>query len=170
MLFEIQGQKLFGATATLWVLFVFTIFLDPISAAPQQPFGDGLSRRTGNAPGLGVELELGSIVIVGKNKLTTEQRDKIKGSEMILIGFAGAAKTKADASVAHCFTSVIVRLPDPIFEYLHSHQPLIPRATLASIAISSWKSSNARQLDLDDSSPASLLFPDFANRNQPEIP
>lgn len=93
MLSEIRGQKLFRAIATLWLLFAFTTFLDLASAAPQQLFSNGLSRRMGNAPGIGVELEMGKIVIKGKEKLTAEQREKIKGAEMIPIGFAGDAKT-----------------------------------------------------------------------------
>jgi hypothetical protein len=93
MLSNIRGQKLFGATATLWVLFAFTIFLDLASALPQQLFSNGLSRRTSNAPGIGVELEMGKIVIEGKQKLTAEKREKIKGAEMIPTGFAGGPKT-----------------------------------------------------------------------------
>jgi hypothetical protein len=93
MLSEIRCQKLFGATAILWVLFAFTTLLDPASAAPQQLFGNELSRRTGNTPGIGVELEMGKIVIEGKGKLTAEEQEKIKGAEMIPIGFAGGVKT-----------------------------------------------------------------------------
>lgn len=93
MLFEIRSRQLFGATATLWVLFAFAIFLDSISAAPQQLFGNGISRRTGNAPGLGVELEMARILIQGKDTLTPEQREDVKGSEMTPICFAGGPKT-----------------------------------------------------------------------------
>ncbi|KAF2177168.1 hypothetical protein K469DRAFT_810131 [Zopfia rhizophila CBS 207.26] len=93
MLFEIRYRKLFGVTATLWVLFAFTAFLNPTSAAPQQLFGNGLSRRAGEAPGIGVELEMGKIVIEGKRKLTEDEREKIKGAVMIPIDYDGAPKT-----------------------------------------------------------------------------
>ncbi|KAI9660364.1 MAG: hypothetical protein M1821_009714 [Bathelium mastoideum] len=93
MLSEIRGRKIFGTTVALWLLFVFTTFLDPAWCAPQQLFDNGLSRRTDDSPGLGVEVEMGKIVIAGKEKLTAEQKKRIKGAQMIPIGFAGAAKT-----------------------------------------------------------------------------
>ncbi|KAI9712003.1 MAG: hypothetical protein M1820_001711 [Bogoriella megaspora] len=91
-----RGQNFFGVTTTLWVLFAFTTFLHLASAAPQQLSGNGLFRRTDEAAGLGVEVEMGMIVIKGKEDLTVEQREKIKGAEMIPIGYATGAKTNWD--------------------------------------------------------------------------
>lgn len=101
MLFEARHQKLYGATAILWNLFVFAAFFDRTSAIPQQQSRNRLSPRADHTPGLGVELETGSIVIQrpkdnnGKDPpaLTPEQRDKIKGAEMTPIGFDWGSKT-----------------------------------------------------------------------------
>jgi len=93
MLSEIRNQKLFRATATLWVLLALTTFIDLASSAPQQLYGNGISRRASSAPGIGVEVEMEKIVIEGKKKLTEEEREKIKGAEIIPIGFAGGPKT-----------------------------------------------------------------------------
>lgn len=93
MLSNIRYRKLYGVTAILWVLFAFTAFLNPTSAAPQQLFGNGLSRRAGTAPGIGVEIEAGNIVIEGKRKLEDAEREKIKGAVMTPIDYKGDPKT-----------------------------------------------------------------------------
>ncbi|KAF2431039.1 hypothetical protein EJ08DRAFT_696718 [Tothia fuscella] len=114
----LPAQKAFRTTALLWVLFVFTTFLNPGFAAPQPIHGLKLSPRVlrgtnaNNAPGLGIEIEQGSIVIVGKRKLTPEEREKIKGAEITPIGFAGGAKTNwkltAELGAPELFPEAIV--------------------------------------------------------------
>jgi len=75
-----SGRKLYGAIATIWALFVITIFFSPALAAPPHLVGNWLSLRANEAPGIGVELELGKVVIkaVGK-ELTDAQMELIKG-------------------------------------------------------------------------------------------
>lgn len=93
MLSILQGRSLFISTATLWVLFLFTTFLNPTLALPSPSLIGDLVYLTTSA-GLGVELEMGRVVIQGKRKLTAEEREKIKGAEMTPIGFGNGGKTK----------------------------------------------------------------------------
>lgn len=74
---------------------VLTTLLGPVSATPQQLVSNGISRRaSGDAPGLGVELEMGRILLENDAKpWTPEDRENIKGAELIPIGFIGDKKT-----------------------------------------------------------------------------
>jgi hypothetical protein len=80
-------------TTLLEVLVAFSGFLDPVSAAPQRRFENGLSRRADKTAGIGVELEFGQIVIKGPKDFTPEQLEKLKGAEMIPDGVDGGQKT-----------------------------------------------------------------------------
>jgi len=93
MRFKTRGQKLLGAIPPLLVLFVLTTLLDPVLAAPQQSISNGLARRADDHPGLGVELEMGNILLKNDAKLSEEDLEKLKGAEIIPIGFAGDPKT-----------------------------------------------------------------------------
>jgi hypothetical protein len=114
-LFEIRAQKMFKVTAILQVLFAFTIFFNPVSTASIRPFGNGLARRADEAAGIGVELELGDFTIEAKEKLTSEQLEKIKGAEMIPVGLDGektnwklTAEIPRSKSAGTIFPEVIV--------------------------------------------------------------
>lgn len=89
-----RGQELLGAIATILVSLALTTLLDPASAAPQQPVNNGLTRRTYEAAGLGVELEINKIILDNKGKtLTPGEREKIKGAEITPVDFKGDPKT-----------------------------------------------------------------------------
>jgi hypothetical protein len=92
MLSHLSGRKLFRTTLVLWVLLAFTTFLGPTSAAPTHHIRDSLARRT-DKPGIGVELEIKNVNIVGPGRpLTAGKREAIKGAVMTPVGFAGAPK------------------------------------------------------------------------------
>jgi hypothetical protein len=92
MLSYLSSRKLFRTTLVLWVLFAFTTFLGPISAAPTHHIRDGLARRI-DKPGIGVELEIKNINIVGPGRpLTGGKREAIKGAVIMPVGFVGAPK------------------------------------------------------------------------------
>jgi hypothetical protein len=89
---DLLRPKLFGAAFVLWVLFAFTVLLGPTSAAPTHHVRDGFVRRT-DVPGIGVELEIGRIAIVGSGRpLIGGKREAIKGAVMTPVGFVGAPK------------------------------------------------------------------------------
>lgn len=59
-----QGHRLLSAIVTLLASLVLTTLLGRVSATPQQLVSNGISRRaSGDAPGLGVELEMGRILL-----------------------------------------------------------------------------------------------------------
>ena len=92
MFSKLPSPKLFKISFFLWVLFVFTIIFRPASAAPLHLARDGLARRAGK-PGIGVELEMKNINIIGPGKqLVGGKREAIKGAVMTPVGFAGAPK------------------------------------------------------------------------------
>jgi hypothetical protein len=89
---DLLGPKFFGATFVLWVFFAFTILLGRTTAAPIRHVRDGIVRRT-DVPGIGVELEIGGITILGSGRpLTGGKREAIKGAVMTPVGFVGAPK------------------------------------------------------------------------------
>ena len=92
MFFETRGQTFFGATATFWAFFAFTIFLGSVWAAPQHLFENELSQRAESAAGIGVELEVRRVIIVS-DALTSEQRAVIRGAEIKPVDFAGSPMT-----------------------------------------------------------------------------
>lgn len=95
MRFAIRDRRPLGAIATFLASLAFTIPLHPASAAPQRPASNGLApRASGDDPGLGVELEMGRIQLESSaGALTPEDRENLKGAEIIPIGFAGDEKT-----------------------------------------------------------------------------
>ncbi len=95
MRFKTRGERPLGAIATLFVSLALTTLLHLASAAPQQLVSNGLARRaSGDDPGLGIELEMGQISLENNAKdWTPEDREKLKGAEMIPIDFAGDKKT-----------------------------------------------------------------------------
>lgn len=89
-----RAQKLFQLTTIPELLFALTVLLlEPVSTAPQGLFGNSLARRAENTAGIGVELEFGNIQIVANPPLTSEQQEKIKGTEMKPVGFDGGTRT-----------------------------------------------------------------------------
>jgi hypothetical protein len=94
MLPRVRYRHLFGITATLCGLFIFVAFLNPTLAAPQQLVRRELSRRVGEAPGIGIEIEVNTIVIrTSKKELTAEELEEIKGREMTAVGHDPRPKT-----------------------------------------------------------------------------
>ncbi|KAH6638135.1 hypothetical protein C7974DRAFT_423057 [Boeremia exigua] len=88
----LPGPRRFRAAFVLWVFFVFTILLGYASATPLHHARNELIRRAVK-PGIGVELEIRNINIVGPGKpLVGEKREAIKGAVMTPVGFAGAPK------------------------------------------------------------------------------
>ena len=83
------------ATATFLALLTLSTLSYPASAVPKPLDKDSLSpRASGDQPGLGIELEVTSIRIVSNgNDWTEEDREKLKGSKVIPIEFAGDPKT-----------------------------------------------------------------------------
>lgn len=92
MLSGLPGRKLLRPTFILWALFAFTFLFGPASAVPFHGIRDGLTRRA-DKPGMGVELEIKNINIIGTGPpLKGEKREAIKGAIMTPIGYAGAPK------------------------------------------------------------------------------
>jgi hypothetical protein len=91
MLSGLPGRKLLRPTFILWALFAFTFLFGPASAVPFHRIRDGLTPRA-DKPGMGVELEIKNINIIGPSPLVGEKREAIKGAIMTPIGYAGVPK------------------------------------------------------------------------------